>query len=132
MRYLIFDLITKVFFKLLLIEVRIFLRLLSCIKINMPTKDSIKSEKEYEEFTDEQKEGIHSFYLNFENFKNHQQQIVTRKSSIQLFFQLCVMIHRLRSFPAREMVYTSDWNGFMVTRTDSFNLFLFFSKILSF
>ena len=95
-----------------------FLQILPSIKINMPTKDSINSEKEYGEFTDEQKEGVHSFYLNLENFKNHQQQIVTRESSIQLVYQLCVMIHRFRSFPAREMVYTPDWNGFTVTRTD--------------
>ena len=84
----------------------------------MPTLASIDSGKEYEELTDEQKEGIHSFYHHLETFKDHQQQIVTRESSIQLVYQLCVMIHRFQYFPAREMVYKSGWRGIAVTPTD--------------
>ena len=86
----------------------------------MPSLAAINSGKECDELTEDQKEGIHLFYIDLENFKGHQQQIVTRESSIQLVYQLCVMIHRFRSFPAREMVYTPDfvYKGFVVTRTD--------------
>ena len=77
----------------------------------MPSLAAINSGKECDELTEDQKEGIHLFYINLENFKGHQQQIVTRESSIQLVYQLCVMIHRFQSFPAREMVYSTSWNS---------------------
>ena len=99
---------------------------MTCLfNIKKPTLASINSEKEYEELTDEQKDGIHSFYHHLETFKGHQQQIVTRESSIQLVYQLCVMIHRFQYFPAREMVYRSKWMGLAVTPTGWVLNFLF-------
>ena len=70
----------------------------------MPSPDSIKSANKNEELTDFQKQDLLSFYRDLEIFKSHQQHIVTRESSIQLVYQLCVMIYRFQHFPAEEMV----------------------------
>ena len=51
------------------------------------------------------KEKVSQFYQEYTKHIHRQMQVMTRESSIQLVFQICLTIHQFLNFPAIELIY---------------------------
>ena len=54
----------------------------------------------------QQRKDVGLFYMSLEKNLNHLLHVMTRESSIQLVFQLCIMLHQFDHVPAEEVIYS--------------------------
>ena len=62
------------------------------------------------------KEKVSQFYQEYTKHIHRQMQVMTRESSIQLVFQICLTIHQFLNFPAIELIYDNPIRDLATTQ----------------